>query len=66
MVEAMVALTLCDALMCQHAQCELFPNETSLFERPNPLGSSARREGGPREKVAVGSSGPIGLSVDEE
>ncbi len=65
MVEAMVALTLCDALMCQHAQCELFPNEASLSERPNPMGTSARREGGPREKAAAGS-GPIGLRVDEE
>ena len=65
MVEAMVALTLCDALMCQHAQCELFPNEASLSERPNPMGTSARREGGPREKAAAGR-GPIGLRVDEE
>jgi chorismate synthase len=65
MVEAMVALTLADALMCQKAQCELFPNEAPLEEQPNPMGSTAHREGGPREKVASGD-GPIGLRVDEE
>ena len=65
MVEAMVALTICDALLCQKAQCELFPNEAPLEERPNPMGTTAHREGGPREKVISGS-GPIGLKVDEE
>lgn len=65
MVEAMVALTLVDALMCQQAQCELFPNEASVDERPNPMGTTAHREGGPREKVLAGD-GPIGLRVDEE
>lgn len=66
MVEAMVALTLVDALMCQKAQCELFPNEASLDERPNPMGTTAKREGGPRKKVLAASGGPIGLKVDEE
>jgi chorismate synthase len=67
MVEAMVALTLVDALMCQQAQCELFPNEASLDERPNPMGTTARREGGPKKNdLAAASGGPIGLRVDEE
>ena len=67
MVEAMVALTLVDALMCQKAQCELFPNEASLDERPNPMGTTARREGGPKKNVmAAAGGGPIGLRVDEE
>jgi len=65
MVEAMVALTLVDALMTQQAQCELFPNEAPAEERPNPMGTTARREGGPRERVADGGR-PIGLNVDEE
>mmetsp|Transcript_36439 Transcript_36439/g.87878 ORF Transcript_36439/g.87878 Transcript_36439/m.87878 type:complete len:432 (+) Transcript_36439:137-1432(+) len=65
MVEAMVALTICDALMCQQAQCELFPNELPSEERPNPMGTTAHREGGPRENTLTGS-GPIGLRVDEE
>lgn len=67
MVEAMVALTLVDALMCQQAQCELFPNEASLDERPNPMGTTAKREGGPKENVlAAAGGGPVGLRVDEE
>jgi chorismate synthase len=65
MVEAMVALTLVDALMCQQAQCELFANEAPLEQKPNPMGTTAHREGGPREKTLVGD-GPIGLRVDEE
>lgn len=65
MVEAMVALTLVDALMTQKAQCELFPNEAPAEERPNPMGTTARREGGPRKQVAVGG-GPISQNVDEE
>ena len=66
MVEAMVALTLVDALMCQQAQCELFPNEASLDERPNPMGTTAKREGGPKKNVVAAGGGPIGLRVDEE
>jgi chorismate synthase len=65
MVEAMVAITICDALMCQKAQCELFPNEASQDELPNPMGMTAHRVGGPRERVLTGT-GPIGLRVDEE
>ncbi len=66
MVEAMVALTICDALMCQKAQCDLFPNDAPSEERPNPMGTTAYREGGPRERVLTTGSGPIGLRVDEE
>ena len=65
-VEAMVAMTICDALMCQKAQCELFPNDAPLEERPNPMGTTAHRAGGPRERVLSTGSGPIGLRVDEE
>lgn len=64
MVEAMVALTLADALLCQKAQCELFPNEAPLEQQPNPMGTTAQRVGGPREQVA--SDGPVSLKVDEE
>ena len=68
MVEAMVALTLVDALMMQTAQCELFPNEAPQEQRPNPMGVTAVREGGAAEPVAVAdtSSGPISQRVDEE
>lgn len=65
MVEAMVALTICDALMLQQAQCELFPNEASLDSRPNPMGITAVREGGPNKNVEV-SDKPISQRVDEE
>jgi len=65
MVEAMVALTICDALMLQQAQCELFPNEASLDSRPNPMGTTAVREGGPNKDVEV-SDKPISQRVDEE
>jgi chorismate synthase len=73
MVEAMMALTLVDHIMMQKAQCELFPNEASQDERPNPIGVTARRDGGPRthvDDVAVGvaahDNGPISQRVDEE
>ncbi|KAL7485573.1 hypothetical protein ACHAW6_011179 [Cyclotella cf. meneghiniana] len=68
MVEAMVALTLVDALMCQKGQCELFPDNTPVEERSNPMGTTAKREGGPnKEAVGVGGGDkPIGLKVDEE
>jgi chorismate synthase len=68
MVEAMVALTLVDALMCQKAQGELFVDETPMEARSNPMGSTARRVGGPNLS-AVGAGGgdkPVGLKVDEE
>lgn len=70
MVEAMVALTLVDALMMQNAQCQLFPNEAAADEQPNPLGKTASRVGGPRHGVAVGAGGadgkPLSQRVDEE
>ena len=65
MVEAMVALTLVDALMLQQAQCELIPNEADIDSRPNPMGMTAKREGGPRHAEPV-SSGPVGQRIDEE
>jgi chorismate synthase len=67
MVEAMMALTLVDHLMMQKAQCELFPNTAAAAERPNPMGTTAHREGGPVEKAfAHSSGGPISERVDEE
>lgn len=68
MVEAMMALTLVDALMLQQAQCELLPNEAALDDQPNPMGTTAHREGGPRHEIATAgaSSGPISQRVDEE
>lgn len=68
MVEAMMALTLVDALMLQQAQCELLPNEAALDDQPNPMGTTARREGGPRHETAAAGapSGPISQRVDEE
>ena len=65
MVEAMVALTLVDHLMMQVAQCELFTNNEA--EQPNPLGKTARREGGKAErKKEHVAAGPISQQVDEE
>jgi len=61
MVEAMVALVLADAVMCQKAQCELFPNEAPLSEQANPMGTTAKREGERKEK-----GGRVNLRVDEE
>mmetsp|Transcript_20326 Transcript_20326/g.30512 ORF Transcript_20326/g.30512 Transcript_20326/m.30512 type:complete len:498 (+) Transcript_20326:203-1696(+) len=80
MVEAMVALTLVDALMMQQAQCDLFPNEGTVDERPNPMGVTAVREGGPKMVtdgnadndagndgvVAATNDGPISQQIDEE
>jgi chorismate synthase len=69
MVEAMVALTLVDALMMQVAQCELFPNEAPLELRPNPMGSTVRREGGPAHfdvDAEKEPAGPVSQRVDEE
>ena len=70
MVEAMMALVLVDHLMMQQAQCELFPNE--MAERPNPMGVTARREGGPKHVPTLNNgepvvaAGPISQRVDEE
>jgi chorismate synthase len=65
MVEAMVALTLVDHLMMQQAQCELFPNEAAAEDLPNPMGKTARRQGGPVHQEPV-ASGPVSQRVDEE
>lgn len=65
MVEAMVAITLVDALMHQNAQCELFPNEAALDEKPNPMGVTAVREGGPRSVVHAGDD-LVAQRIDEE
>lgn len=51
MVEAMVCLTLVDALLLHQAQCQLFPNPDSLEDQPNPLGKTAHREGGPNQST---------------
>lgn len=65
MVEAMMALTLLDQLLQQQAQCELLPDLAK--ERPNPMGVTARREGGPHvigmESHATQS---VSQRVDEE
>lgn len=67
MVEAMVAITLVDALMIQNAQCELFPNEAAQDQRPNPMGVTAKREGGPRQDaVPAGGGEAISQRIDEE
>lgn len=71
MVEAMMALTLVDHIMMQKAQCELFPNDLAEVDRPNPMGVTARRVGGPKKPehaVSVGatSTGPVSQRVDEE
>eukprot|EP00978_Attheya_sp_CCMP212_P001963 scaffold4059_cov52-Attheya_sp.AAC.1 len=68
MVEAMMALVLVDALMMQQAQCELFPNEASSEEKPNPMGTTARYEGEPRHmnEPVTSPSGPVSQRVDEE
>lgn len=63
MVEAMVALTIVDALMMQNAQCELFANESA--EQPNPMGTTAKFEG----ERAFATSGGADVSaqrIDEE
>lgn len=69
MVEAMVALTLVDHLMMQISQCEIFPNEAPMELRPNPMGSTASREGGPakfNEGAEKEPAGPVSQRVDEE
>jgi chorismate synthase len=68
MVEAMVALTLVDHLMLQKAQCELLPNDTPLELQPNPMGTTAKRQGerAAPEMVVAGDSSAISQRVDEE
>ena len=65
MVEAMVALTLVDHVMMQHAQCELFENEAPLEDQPNPMGSTAHRVGGAPVQVKADSD-LVSQRVDEE
>lgn len=62
----MVALTLVDALMMQVAQCELFPNDAPVDTLPNPMGTTAKREGGPKFDTVAGGGGPVSQRVDEE
>lgn len=66
MVEAMVSLTLVDHVMMQQAQCDLFPlSEADAANAPNPMGVTAKREGGPAYASSA-ASGPISQRVDEE
>lgn len=58
MVEAMVALTLVDALMLQQAQCNLFANESDEI---NPMGKTAHGRP-PHEALA----GAVDQRIDEE
>ena len=62
MVEAMVALTLVDALMMQQAQCELFPNEAPFETQPNPMGSTAQGRG----ETGLVTADALSQRVDEE
>ena len=65
MVEAMVALTLVDHLMMQKAQCELFDIEAPMADRPNPMGTTAHREGG--APVQIKADGDlVSPRIDEE
>merc|ERR1712157_673587 len=64
MVEAMVALTLVDALMMQQAQCELFPSDSPIESQPNAMGSTA--EGRGESGLVSADAGPISQRVDEE
>ena len=65
-----MALTLVDAIMMQRAQCELFPNEAPLELRPNPIGSTAHREGRRatvhHDDANMEPAGPVSQRVDEE
>lgn len=67
MVEAMVALTLVDAIMMQKAQCEIFPNEAPMELQPNPMGSTVQGHGvvGLHEPEKA-AAGPVSQRVDEE
>ena len=59
MVEAMVALTLLDHVMMQHAQCELFPNESSDI---NPMGTTVKGFGEAGKEVVAANN----QRIDEE
>jgi chorismate synthase len=64
MVEAMVALTLVDALMMQKAQCELFPNEYS--KSINPMGMTARADKSIVKKNLAVAANVSSQRIDEE
>jgi chorismate synthase len=67
MVEAMVALTLVDALMMQKAQCDLFPNETPMELQPNPMGSTVNGHGvSSLQEPEKAAAGAVSQRVDEE
>lgn len=70
MVEAMVALTLVDAIMMQQAQCELFPNDSPAEVKPNPMGSTVQGHGQTGityfKKPETAHAGPISQRIDEE
>lgn len=73
MVEAMVALTLVDAIMSQQAQCSLFETTLPLEARPNPMGSTVQGRGSPglvgtkeEHSVAAASNNVVGQRIDEE
>ena len=66
MVEAMVALTLLDAVMMQHAQCELFPNEAKDI---NPMGKTVTGRATPAAAglhATSAASKPVNQRIDEE
>lgn len=52
--------------MMQRAQCELFPNEAPRELQPNPMGTTAQREGGPAPKDVEELAGAVSQRVDEE
>lgn len=62
MVEAMVALTLVDALMMQQAQCQLFPNDSDAI---NPMGSAVKGRR-PLHAVAFADAAAANQRIDEE
>jgi hypothetical protein len=68
MVEAMVALTLVDALMAQTAQCNLMDGVAGVAgNESNPLGKLGRREGWVKGQAAgTASDDAVALYVDEE
>lgn len=66
MVEAMVALTLADHVMMQHAQCELFPNEADVADQPNPMGVTAVGTKKQHQGVVAEVGSTVSQRVDEE
>ena len=41
-------------------------SNTGIDERPNPIGTTAVREGGPREAVVASGDKPVSQQIDEE